>query len=99
MRAKDYLILKNFYVEKIALYERQIDLMKNCLEFPDFETLRKATKYDVRVGNIFYYFDGDEGKHWHEIIEVYRPDDDFKAYCGEDGCRYGLDGAFVGDAL
>lgn len=32
---------------------------------------------------------------WHIIQEVNYPDDDFKAYHADDGCRYGLRHAYV----
>lgn len=51
---------------------------------------RKATPDDIVEGNIaFLIGDGNE-MHRMTIDEVYRPDDDFKAFCADDGCRYGL---------
>jgi hypothetical protein len=51
---------------------------------------RKATPEDITEGNIVFLIgDGDE-MHKKTIEEVYRPDDDWKAFCAEDGCRYGL---------
>lgn len=32
---------------------------------------------------------------WTEVCEVLCPNDDFKAFHALDGCRHGLDGAFV----
>ena len=49
---------------------------------------RKATPDDIVKGNIVFVI-GDE-MHRKTIEEVYRPDDDWKAFCAEDGCRYGL---------
>lgn len=51
---------------------------------------RKATPDDIVEGNIVFLIgDGDE-MHKKTIEEVYRPNDDWKAFCAEDGCRYGL---------
>jgi hypothetical protein len=51
---------------------------------------RKATFKDITEGNIVYLIgDGDE-MHKMTIDEVLHPHDDFKAFCANDGCRYGL---------
>lgn len=57
--------------------------------------LRKATPEDIVVGNIIWYKHGDEGPFWMQIGRVLCPNDDFKAYVSHDGCRYGLDDAWV----
>jgi len=58
--------------------------------------LRPATAKDIKKGKLIYY---PEAEHctpfWQIVDEVMRPSSDYKAYCAEDGCRYGLDGAFV----
>lgn len=51
---------------------------------------RKATSKDIVEGNIVYKIgDGDE-MHKMTIDEVLRPDDNWKAFDADDGCRYGL---------
>ena len=35
------------------------------------------------------------GSALDQVVEVLRPDDPFKGYVLNDGCRYGLDEAFV----
>ena len=67
------------------------DLAK-AAPFP--EHLRPATALDVQPGNILYYLVG-EGSYWQIVDEVLRPSDAYKAYVAEDGCRYGLEDAFV----
>lgn len=57
--------------------------------------LRPARSEDVVVGAILWYKRGDAGHFWQMVDEVLHPDDAFKAYVAADGCRYGLDGAFV----
>lgn len=70
-------------------------LLMNAEEQPIPDRLRPATPEDIQVGNIIWYKDGDDGPFWQLIEEVRNPSDDWKAYTGHDGCRYGLDGAFV----
>lgn len=51
---------------------------------------RKAEPSDITEGNIVYLIgDGDE-MHKMTIDEVYSPNDEWKAFCADDGCRYGL---------
>jgi hypothetical protein len=59
------------------------------------EDVRPAASDDIVVGQIVYHIDGDDGPFWNIVEEVLRPNDSFKAYCADDGCRYGLDGAWV----
>ncbi len=58
--------------------------------------IRSATLADIKIRAIIWYCDGqNEPSHWHIVEEILRPSNTFKAYVAEDGCRYGLDGAFV----
>jgi len=71
------------------------------IELP--EKLRIATPNDIIVGAIIWYpthvyHDEKYNDHtagWKLVTEVYYPNDEYKAYCCEDGARYGLAGAFV----
>jgi len=49
---------------------------------------------DVVEGQKFIMI-GDEGLYKGVIDEVRYPNDSFKAFIAEDGCRYGLDGSFI----
>lgn len=75
---------------------------------PNKKKLRKAQAKDIRIGRIVWLYventfkgseleDKDDKKEWHlmEIVEVLCPSDKFKAFCAEDGCRYGLHNLFV----
>lgn len=64
---------------------------------PDFAMLTPLTPNDVRVGQLIFLVDNtDDGKiHVRTISEVLRPHDEWKAYCANDGCRYGLDGVYI----
>ena len=55
--------------------------------------LRPAVATDILVDAVLWYPEVD-GKQWVVVDEVRRPNDAFKAY-ESDGCRYGLEGAFV----
>lgn len=65
------------------------------------KNLRSATSKDMVEGGIIWYPEfrredlDDPCGGWKIIAEVLHPQDQWKAYCADDGCRYGLDGAFV----
>lgn len=68
------------------------------------ENLRPAIASDIVEGAILWYpnfHDEEMGNDpettplWLMVDDVYSPSDPWKAYCANDGCRYGLDGAFV----
>ena len=58
-----------------------------------------ATALDIVEGAIIWHDRPLEhgGWFWNTVDEVLRPNDEFKAYVADDGCRYGLHGAFVSD--
>ena len=58
---------------------------------------RPATPRDIIIGSIIWHErDRDYGgDFWNIVEEVLRPGDAFKAYNADDGCRYGLDGAYI----
>jgi hypothetical protein len=60
--------------------------------------LRPATAKDIRQGAVIWYprwaTDPEGIAAWAIVDLVLYPSDDWKAY-EYDGCRYGLDGAFV----
>ncbi len=55
--------------------------------------IRYANNRDIIKGAILWY--ADDSVYWLMVDEVLRPSDPYKAYIAHDGCRYGLDGAFV----
>ena len=59
------------------------------------EKLRQAVARDIVEGAIIWYPEGDDGPFWVMVEEVMYPSDNWKAFVAEDGCRYGLHGAFV----
>ncbi len=56
---------------------------------------RPAKADDIKQGAIIWHKDGDNGPFWNIVSEPLHYGDDFKAYVADDGCRYGLVGAFV----
>lgn len=61
------------------------------------KNIRAATAKDMVEGNIIWHKREVKygGPFWNIVDAVLSPNDLFKAYCADDGCRYGLDGAFV----
>ena len=62
---------------------------------PPDDLLRPAEPADITIGQILWYKDGDDGPFWTQIDSILWPESQFKAYEAHDGCRYGLDGAFI----
>lgn len=73
-----------------------LDLAQKC-SLPS--KLRPAISSDIFVGNILWYppIEYREEHYWKIVGDILSVNDNFKAYCAEDGCRYGLEGAFVED--
>lgn len=51
---------------------------------------RKAEPQDIVQGNIVYLIGDGNIMHKMIIDEVLNPNDERKAFCADDGCRYGL---------
>jgi hypothetical protein len=56
--------------------------------------IRRAEAKDVVLGAEFI-LEGDDGLCIKKVDEVLRPNDEWKAFSADDGCRYGLDGLWV----
>jgi len=56
---------------------------------------RPAEPKDIVEGAVILHQNGDNGPFERVVDEVLRPSDPWKAYCADDGCRYGLDDAWV----
>lgn len=59
------------------------------------DMLRPATSRDIAVGNVVYIIGDHNYLHKKVISEVIDVGSMFKAFCAEDGCRYGLDGLYI----
>jgi len=66
-------------------------------ELPNFNGgYIEASKLDIRVGNTVYVLGDDKEYHKMRVEEILAGgSSDFKAYCADDGCRYGLANTFV----
>lgn len=95
MTAKQFIALRDTCRAKIDYLRNQIDQAQSEVEFPPVQKLRPAQACDIVIDAIIYYFDGDNGPFWRIVEEPLHYGDAFKAYEADDGCRYGLDGAFV----
>lgn len=60
----------------------------------ELNNLRQAEPSDIVVGQQVWV-DGDDGFAKREIREVLKPTDPYKAYCANDGCRYGLESTYI----
>ena len=90
--------LKRQFDASIQVYRDAIDAAYNMAQkqkIPDDENLVHARSSHIVEGQILWYKDGDEGAFWAMVIEVLAPADEDKAFISMDGCRYGVDGAFV----
>jgi hypothetical protein len=100
MKANRFFSIKTALECKVEFAERQLEKhLENTADKP--KNLRPAKASDIVEGAIIWYPKWEDSDHpidlWKEVYEVKWPDDAFKAYTAHDGCRYGLDGAFVED--
>lgn len=95
MTPKAYLRLKKRQERIIQLAEREIEQAMGQVVIPPVHRLRNAEPADIVKGRIIFYLRDSEPDYWQVVSEVRNPDDDFKAYMAEDGCRYGLANAYV----
>lgn len=89
MTPKEYLEIEAVQVARIRVARAEA----NKSVFP--ENVRVANSSDIIEGAIIWHRNGDDGPFWNIVSEVLHPSDTYKAYCADDGCRYGLMDAFV----
>jgi hypothetical protein len=95
MTAKQYLRINRIQTAVIARAKETIELAREAVVIPPLDRVRPATPKDIRMGAVIYHRVGTNDAYWHVVEEVHSPSDPFKAYTADDGCRYGLDHAFV----
>jgi len=95
MTAKQFLAAKRKLDRMTASIKTVLNELREAVVFPPDEKLRRACSKDIKIGAVIYYKESDFGPVWYVIEEVHAPDSEFKAFTADDGCRYGLDGAFV----
>lgn len=59
------------------------------------KNLVPAHASDIKAGAIIWHEHEDYGWYWHVVDQERHYGDPFKAYVADDGCRYGLNGAWV----
>lgn len=95
MTPKEYQIIEK---EQLAIIGRANEIIFQAREEADKSPfprhVRPAEPKDIVVDAIIWHDNGN-AYYWNIVCEVLRPNDPFKAYCADDGCRYGLDGAFI----
>ena len=56
---------------------------------------RQSEPKDIVIDTIVYVENDDGDFIKMKIKEVLRPNDSWKAFCADDGCRYGLEGCYI----
>ena len=98
MTPAEYLAIKKADLAIIEAAEKRIEeARKAAHRCKPPKNRRPAWARDIVVGAVIWHererrFGGD---YWNVVEEVLYPGDAFKAYCADDGCRYGLEGAYV----
>lgn len=97
MTPAEYVQLRQPIEEAIdRLRDAKLAMWESANQSPLPANLRPATADDIQPDAIIWYKHGDEHGYFWQIVD--RPlyyGDSFKAYEAEDGCRYGLDDAWI----
>lgn len=96
INVEKYLEINNF---QSAVIEQARQIIRNAHEMADKcpppKKHRPAVASDIVEGAIIWNEYGDEGHYWNIVSKPLHYGDPFKAYMADDGCRYGLDGAYI----
>ena len=98
MSIKEYLVIKK---EQEAIIERAEALIYTAREKADKEKFpkkkRPATAEDIKIGSVIWHYQKREygGSFWIIVEEPLHYGDTCKEYIADDGCRYGLDEAYI----
>lgn len=65
------------------------------IDLDEIGLFRPATELDIVVGKVVYLIGDDDYLYRKVIEEVLDPDDPWKAFSADDGCRYGLEDLYV----
>lgn len=98
MTPAEYLKIEKAQREIIEAAELRISkARKQADKCPPPKNRRPAKASDIVEGAIIWHERKAEhgGDYWHIVAEPMHYGDAFKAYCADDGCRYGLQGAYV----
>jgi hypothetical protein len=94
MTAERWRDMRDEMLEAEAKMQGRLDKAYGKVVIPEMRMLRPATSADIVCGQVIYYPER-ANPYWQIVEDVLHPNDPFKAYVADDGCRYGLDGAFV----
>lgn len=98
MTPTEYLNLERQQLAIIQAAQRRIsEAREEADKCPPPANRRPARASDIVEGAIIWHERKAEhgGDYWHVVDEPLSYGDAFKAYCADDGCRYGLHGAYV----
>lgn len=95
MTPKQFVKFRNRMDHIVRNIEKEVERTQRAVVIPSFANVRPAKASDIVVGACIYYFKDQKFWFWSIISSVKWPDDDFKAYTGDDGCRHGLFNGFV----
>lgn len=96
MTPQEYLKIERRQHRIIAAAQQRIeDARRKANLCPIPKNLRPAEADDITPSAIIWH-EGEAGGHfWNIVDEPLHRGDPFKAYVADDGCRYGLHGAYV----
>ncbi len=92
---EEWLVEYNKTVKRHKREMKSLESARRQICCPSRTFLRPAKASDIKVGRVIYYPDSDDFMGWFVVTELLHYGDDWKAFEADDGCRYGLDGAFV----
>lgn len=98
MTPAEYLEIKGRELAVIEAAEKRIDAArKQADKCPPPKHHRPAEPSDIREGAVIWHArpKRDGGDYWNVVAQVRDPRDSWKAYVSDDGCRYGIAGAYV----
>ena len=98
MTPAEYLTIEQEQNEIIAAAEQRICAARKLADkCSPPKNRRPARASDIVQGAIIWHEREPKygGDYWNIVDEPLHYGDAFKAYCADDGCRYGLQGAYV----
>ena len=100
MTPSEFLRIKEAQEEIIEACQRKISTARKLADKATMpETARPARAGDIRKGVIVWHKQAPKygGDFWNIVDEPLRYGDPFKAYVADDGCRYGIQDAYIED--
>lgn len=96
MSPYQYLAIEERERAIISGAEERIRMARDEANYHPFPIkMRPAEAEDIRPGIVIWHRCGDLVPYWNVVSEPLHYGDAFKAYVADDGCRYGLEGAYI----